>query len=107
VSRAQGLNAELLRTEFSERFDNTDVYRHMYLTLFGKLLPSAVGNTAPQRPAPAAGSASATGQQAVLPASGGASLMPGMWMGAAGLVAAAAGAFVKRRSNMQAQREHE
>jgi hypothetical protein len=30
-----------------------------------------------------------------------------MWMGAAGLVAAAAGAFVKRRSNMQAQREHE
>jgi len=107
VSRAQGLNSELLRTEFSERYDNTDVYRHMYVTLFGELLPSAVGETAPQRPAPAAGSASTAGEQAVLPVSGGTSLMPGVWMGVAGLVAAATGALVRRRINMQEQRGHE
>jgi alkaline phosphatase len=49
VSRAQGLNAKLLRTTFSERYDNTDVYRHMYLTLFGELLPSSLGERAPER----------------------------------------------------------
>ncbi len=105
VSRAQGLNADLLRTQFSGRFDNTDMYRHMYVTLFGELLPSAVGKTAPQRPAPAANSASATGQQAVLPSSGGASQMLGMWMGTAGLFAAT-GALLRRRIKLQEQREH-
>jgi alkaline phosphatase len=49
LSRAQGLNAELLRSEFSGRFDNTDVYRMMYVTLFGELLPDAVGEMAPDR----------------------------------------------------------
>ncbi|MGQ9483196.1 MAG: alkaline phosphatase, partial [Chloroflexus sp.] len=49
ISRAQGLNAiEMLRT-FSGRFDNTDVYRLMYLTLFGQGLASSVGQTAPSR----------------------------------------------------------
>jgi alkaline phosphatase len=41
LARAQGLNAPLLRSLFSERFDNTDVYRMMYLTLFGELLPAS------------------------------------------------------------------
>jgi alkaline phosphatase len=50
VSRAQGLNAELLQTEFSARFDNTDVYRMAYLTLFGRFLPAAYGRLAPTRP---------------------------------------------------------
>ncbi len=50
VSRAQGQNAYLLRTLFFERYDNTDVYRHMYLTLFGKVLPSPLGERAPDRP---------------------------------------------------------
>lgn len=52
LTRAAGLNAELLshpaglRAEeppLSERFDNTDVYRMVYATLFGKRLPSRVG----------------------------------------------------------------
>ncbi len=38
LARAEGLNAERLRVTFSERFDNTDVYRMMYLTLFGELV---------------------------------------------------------------------
>lgn len=50
ISRAQGLNAELLPSTFAARFDNTDVYRMMYLTLFDKTLPSAVGKQAPSRP---------------------------------------------------------
>ncbi len=50
ISRAQGMNAELLRTKFSVRFDNTDVYRIMYFTLFGKVLPSGVGKVAEDRP---------------------------------------------------------
>lgn len=50
VSRAQGLNAELLQTQFSTRFDNTDVYRMAYVTLFGTLLPPAYGRLAPTRP---------------------------------------------------------
>jgi alkaline phosphatase len=39
LSRAQGLNAELLHSTFSVRFDNTDVYRIMYATIFGALPP--------------------------------------------------------------------
>jgi alkaline phosphatase len=50
VSRAQGLNARLLQSEFAARFDNTDVYRMMYLTLFGRFLPAAYGRSAPTRP---------------------------------------------------------
>jgi alkaline phosphatase len=49
VARAQGLNAGTLRTAFPQGFDNTDVYRLMYLTLFGKALPSPAGKTAPSR----------------------------------------------------------
>lgn len=49
VSRAEGLNAELLRTEFRSRFDNTDVYRLMYVTLFGELLPASYGQQASTR----------------------------------------------------------
>jgi len=49
LARAQGLNAERLRTEFFERFDNTDVYRLMYATLFGQSLPAAVGMPAADR----------------------------------------------------------
>lgn len=58
VSRAQGLNAgRLTRTEpfregelpFYVRFDNTDVYRMVYVTLFGKRLPSGVGVAARSR----------------------------------------------------------
>jgi alkaline phosphatase len=49
ISRAQGQNAELLRTVFNGRFDNTDVYRMMYLTLFGRGLPDGVGKPAPDR----------------------------------------------------------
>jgi alkaline phosphatase len=41
LARAHGLNAPLLGTLFSARFDNTDVYRMMYLTMFGELLPAA------------------------------------------------------------------
>jgi len=42
LSRAAGMHADLLnRAPFSERFDNTDVYRMKYLTLFGRLLPQA------------------------------------------------------------------
>jgi len=49
VSRGMGLNSELLRTEFSARFDNSDVYRMLYATLFGRLLPESVGVAAPDR----------------------------------------------------------
>jgi alkaline phosphatase len=58
LSRAEGLNAHLLNSAypfydgeppFSVRFDNTDVYRMMYLTLFGKRLPTGVGKVAPDR----------------------------------------------------------
>lgn len=50
ASHAQGLNARLLQSEFAARFDNTDVYRMMYLTLFGKFLSPAYGRSAPTRP---------------------------------------------------------
>lgn len=49
LSRAQGLNAELLQTKFSGMFDNTDVYRLMYQTLFGRELESAIGKRGPDR----------------------------------------------------------
>jgi hypothetical protein len=42
LSRADGLNAELLRERFSAGFDNIDVYRLIYLTLFGPLLDDPV-----------------------------------------------------------------
>jgi alkaline phosphatase len=51
VSRAQGLNAEMLRTEFSGQFDSTDVYRLMYATLFGEMLEPSYGQRAPDREA--------------------------------------------------------
>ena len=50
ASRAQGLNARLLQGTFAARFDNTDVYRMMFMTLFGKFLSSAYGRSAPTRP---------------------------------------------------------
>jgi alkaline phosphatase len=49
LSRAAGLNSELLTTEFSGRFLNSDVYRMMYATLFGRLLPDSAGVPAPDR----------------------------------------------------------
>jgi alkaline phosphatase len=49
VARAHGLNAELLRTHFRIRFDNIDLYRLMYATLFGRMLPDAYGEEAPDR----------------------------------------------------------
>jgi len=49
IARAQGANAELLRTTFAEGFDNTDVYRMICLTLFGEMLRTGVGSTAPNR----------------------------------------------------------
>ncbi|MFQ3684768.1 alkaline phosphatase [Roseiflexus sp.] len=49
VARAQGLNSAEMRRTFRGRFDNTDVYRLMYLTLFGGALPSSVGQSAPNR----------------------------------------------------------
>ena len=49
LTRAAGMNAALLnRGPFSERFDNTDVYRMKYTTLFGRLLPQAT-TRAPSR----------------------------------------------------------
>jgi alkaline phosphatase len=58
LSRAEGLNAELLTSRepffegeppFYVRFDNTDIYRMVYLTLFGERLPSGVGVPAESR----------------------------------------------------------
>lgn len=58
LSRAEGLNAELLtsREPFFEgepplyvRFDNTDIYRMVYFTLFGERLPTGVGVPAESR----------------------------------------------------------
>ena len=49
ISRAQGANASLLQSKFSGRFDNTDAYRMQYATLFGRLLPRAIGDLAPDR----------------------------------------------------------
>lgn len=49
ISRAEGLNAGLLRTEFTTQFDSSDVYRIIYVTLFGELLPASYGVAAPDR----------------------------------------------------------
>jgi len=49
VSRAEGVNARLLNTVFSERFDNIDVYRMMYATLFGTMLDYPTNQIAPDR----------------------------------------------------------
>ena len=58
LSRAEGLNADVLISlePFSEgelplyvRFDNTDIYRMVYLTLFGQRLPTGVGVPAQDR----------------------------------------------------------
>jgi len=49
VSRGAGLNAGLLNTVFSARFDNIDVYRMMYVTLFGRLLNYPTNTLAPTR----------------------------------------------------------
>lgn len=49
LSRADGLNGELLTDVFSRRFDNIDVYRMMHLTLFGRLLDYPTGQRAPTR----------------------------------------------------------
>jgi alkaline phosphatase len=49
VSRAEGQSAELLRTQFRERFDNVDVYRFLYRSLFGEQLPYPQGRRAPTR----------------------------------------------------------
>jgi alkaline phosphatase len=49
ISRAEGLNADLLSTEFSALFDSADVYRMQYVTLFGELLPEPYGVAAPAR----------------------------------------------------------
>jgi alkaline phosphatase len=49
LTRAAGLNSELVTAAFSERFDNVDIYRMMYLTLFGRLLPYPEGERAPAR----------------------------------------------------------
>lgn len=38
ISRAAGVNAGLLNALFPARFDNIDVYRMLYATLFGRLL---------------------------------------------------------------------
>jgi alkaline phosphatase len=57
VTRAQGLNAELLNSALFDRFDNIDVYRMAYLTLFGEALRYPTGRTAPTRSGDAANSA--------------------------------------------------
>jgi alkaline phosphatase len=49
VTRAAGLNAELLNRSLSARHDNIDIYRLAYLTLFGKGLPYPQGKFAPDR----------------------------------------------------------
>jgi alkaline phosphatase len=49
LSRAAGLNAQLLNTKFAARFDNIDAYRMMYATLFGKLLDYPANPAAVQR----------------------------------------------------------
>ena len=51
VTRAQGLNADLLDSTLFDRFDNVDVYRMAYLTLFGEALEYPTGRTAPTRDA--------------------------------------------------------
>lgn len=49
LTRAEGLNAALLRTEFSRRFDNIDIYRITSRTLFARNLPYPDNRPAPAR----------------------------------------------------------
>ncbi len=49
LSRAAGVNAGMLRTHFSTRFDNIDVYRLMHATLYGRLLDYPTATRAPGR----------------------------------------------------------
>lgn len=49
LARAEGRNAALLHTAFAARFDNIDVYRLLYQTLFGKALSYPDGRRAPTR----------------------------------------------------------
>jgi alkaline phosphatase len=51
VTRAEGLHADTVADELSARFDNVDVYRVAYLTLFGEALAYPEGEVAPSRPA--------------------------------------------------------
>jgi len=50
LSRAAGLNAGMLNSHFSARFDNIDVYRMKHATLFGRLLAYPTATMAPTRP---------------------------------------------------------
>jgi len=50
LSRAAGLNAGLLNSRFSARFDNVDVYRLKHATLFGRMLNYPTATLAPTRP---------------------------------------------------------
>ncbi len=49
VARAEGLNADLLRSEFRTGLDNSDIYRLIYVTLFGEWLPPSTAQPAPAR----------------------------------------------------------
>ena len=51
VTRAEGLHADTVADGLSSRFDNVDVYRIAYLTLFGEALAYPEGEVAPSRPA--------------------------------------------------------
>ncbi|SDX66125.1 alkaline phosphatase [Geodermatophilus africanus] len=50
LSRAEGLNADVLDEYLDQRFDNVDVYRLAYLTLFGDALTYPEGQVSPTRP---------------------------------------------------------
>jgi len=49
LARSAGVNAGMLRTHFSARFDNIDVYRMKHATLFGRLLDYPTATRAPGR----------------------------------------------------------
>jgi alkaline phosphatase len=49
ITRAHGMNADLLRTRFRSRFDNVDVYRMMFATLFGRMPEYPQGKRAADR----------------------------------------------------------
>jgi alkaline phosphatase len=51
LTRAEGLNADVVDDTLSSRFDNIDVYRMAYLTLFGQELSYPEGDVSPTRPA--------------------------------------------------------